>query len=553
MPQCDGWWRERTLFLALLLIGGAYFFRFGTLPLRGEEPRWTQVAREMVWSGDWVVPREQGEPFTSRPPLHSWLIAACAAVCGSWEPWVVRLPSVLALLTTCTLLYGYTRIALPPLGSLAVALAFGSMGGLHQMGRIAETEALYLCLLSGSLLVWHWGYLRAWRPWRMWSAAYLLLALAALCKGGAQPPVYFAGTVGLYLLLQGQLSRLLTRGHVVGLLVGLLVVAAWYVPCALRIGLEQTQAIWINDTATRFKGWTFTKVLSHLLIFPWEFLGTALPWSLLLPLYLNREVRQNLGTFRPLVVFNVVAIVVAFPTCWLPPGGMTRYLASLYPCLAVLAGGAVGLLVRGPLPTVLRHGWRDYVRVAALLLAALGVCLLATSCLPLGWLTSRFGVPPLLAFLYGGLFLLLGGFLWLSATAIDPIGVLLTTLAVTAGTLLFGVTLGTDWRAAWSVDTAHTVAELRQTLPPDARLISYDHVPALFRYYHGQPIEPRPWPQSRAAARGVDYFAVGPCFGPPPPLPFEWEQVAAIPVMRFTFSAPTYTYIGRPVQASARP
>src|SRR5579864_3884999 len=92
------WWREPEVALLALLVAVAYFVRMGDLTLRGEETRWAQVGLEMLENGDWIVPREQGEPFLSRPPLQSWLIAASCVICGSRAPWVLRLHSVLAML-----------------------------------------------------------------------------------------------------------------------------------------------------------------------------------------------------------------------------------------------------------------------------------------------------------------------------------------------------------------------------------------------------------------------------------------------------------------------
>ena len=90
------WWREGEVVLLAALVVGAYFLRGDALTLRGEESRWATVAREMIRTGDWVVPRQQGEPFLSRPPLGNWLIAACALARGQLDVWAVRLPTLTA-------------------------------------------------------------------------------------------------------------------------------------------------------------------------------------------------------------------------------------------------------------------------------------------------------------------------------------------------------------------------------------------------------------------------------------------------------------------------
>src|SRR5262249_52470400 len=157
---------------------------------RGEEPTRAQIAREMIWHGDWIVPREQGEPFRSRPPLQNWLILASTAVCGSWQPWVVRLPSVIGMVVSTLLVYGYSRTLVSRSAALGAAAAFPTFGEILTLGGMAETEAVFICLVSASLLLWHWGQVKGWPATWTWVLSYALVGLAVLCKG-PQPPVYF--------------------------------------------------------------------------------------------------------------------------------------------------------------------------------------------------------------------------------------------------------------------------------------------------------------------------------------------------------------------------
>ena len=40
-----------------------------------DEPRFAEVAREMVQSGDYLVPRVNGEPDKEKPPVLFWAVA----------------------------------------------------------------------------------------------------------------------------------------------------------------------------------------------------------------------------------------------------------------------------------------------------------------------------------------------------------------------------------------------------------------------------------------------------------------------------------------------
>src|SRR6185437_14717627 len=102
-------WLEPQLMVLALVVLGIYFPRLGNLTLRGEETRRARVAIEMLETGDFVVPREQGRVFPDRPPLGNWLIAMSMFLSGNSGAVAVRLPTVLATLATTLLIYGYSR------------------------------------------------------------------------------------------------------------------------------------------------------------------------------------------------------------------------------------------------------------------------------------------------------------------------------------------------------------------------------------------------------------------------------------------------------------
>jgi 4-amino-4-deoxy-L-arabinose transferase-like glycosyltransferase len=57
----------------------------------------------MVESGDWLIPRLNGEPFAEKPILYYWLAAASSTVLGGVSPVSLRLP-VLGAGVLCVLL-----------------------------------------------------------------------------------------------------------------------------------------------------------------------------------------------------------------------------------------------------------------------------------------------------------------------------------------------------------------------------------------------------------------------------------------------------------------
>ncbi|MEY3481240.1 MAG: hypothetical protein RIQ71_2015, partial [Verrucomicrobiota bacterium] len=184
-------------FIALALLGAAMFFPgLGSTPLLDDdETRFASVAREMVRTGDWVVPLYNGE-LADKPPLSFWITAASFLLFGEnafaarFGSAVVSLLAVLVLWWLAARLYDRTTAlwsGLVLLGSLLFVAE----------ARLATTDACLLALVMSCLAVagggW-WGAdgafkgsggalprLSAWRG----MAIGLFGALGVLCKGPA--------------------------------------------------------------------------------------------------------------------------------------------------------------------------------------------------------------------------------------------------------------------------------------------------------------------------------------------------------------------------------
>ena len=529
-------WLELEVWLLVLLVGLIYFSRLTTLTIRGEEPRRAMVAYEMLENGDWLIPKMQGEPWLSRPPLHNWVIALVALATGDVDPIAIRLPSVLATLLTTLLVYGYARCFLPPLGALAAGASFATMGQILELGRLGETEALFTLLLGGALLLWHAGYERGWSAAWTWVVGYGLAALAALAKA-PQPPVYFAGSVGLFLILRREWRRLFTGAHLAGLLSFAVIFGAWQVPFYLRLGWEGVREIWFGEVVFTFVGHTVATMVTHLVTYPFEIFIALLPWSLLLSCFFFRGFRDHLGEAHSPVAFLTICIMVAFPTVWLPPGSRGRYFMPLAPCIAVLSGLAVQRCSESPSGTPWLRVWEYYLRTAAGIMVAAGLAVLSVS-LAASPKQVAWAQPPLFALAYA----LLGigaatALFWVGRQGSNLPGWRVAILLVAGfmGVTYTGVI--TNMRVNTSVDTKAAVARFKQELPQGHRLVSLTPVHSLFVYYYREPIGLVTWPDdgSTLEAEGT-YFCFNRRPGTEPQIPFAWEEIAAISVARSRIS-----------------
>src|SRR5438128_619508 len=81
------------------------FWRLGYTSLMDpDEAHYAELTREMVRSGNWLVPTLDGHPFIDKPFLFHWLQGAAFTVFGEGE-FAARLPGALA----CIALLAITR------------------------------------------------------------------------------------------------------------------------------------------------------------------------------------------------------------------------------------------------------------------------------------------------------------------------------------------------------------------------------------------------------------------------------------------------------------
>jgi 4-amino-4-deoxy-L-arabinose transferase-like glycosyltransferase len=170
---------ERALWAALLLLLAVVWLEpAGSGLAEPDETRYAEIPREMLATGDLLVPRLNGVPYFEKPPLLYWLNAASLEVFGE-ASFAARLPTRLAGLGT-TLLVILAARGLPA----GVFFLAGAAGFLFS--RTNLTDGLLTFFFTAAMLAGRSTVLRreARRPWMAMSALTGgLLAAAFLTKG----------------------------------------------------------------------------------------------------------------------------------------------------------------------------------------------------------------------------------------------------------------------------------------------------------------------------------------------------------------------------------
>ena len=98
----------RNIILVIALAAVVYSAGNGSISLWDrDEPRYAQCSRQMLQSGDWVVPRLYDEIRANKPPLIYWCQATAMRLIGDGPisgTFAARLPSTIAMLLTLTVL-----------------------------------------------------------------------------------------------------------------------------------------------------------------------------------------------------------------------------------------------------------------------------------------------------------------------------------------------------------------------------------------------------------------------------------------------------------------
>jgi len=138
--------------LLILCLGSLLLFaRLGNRPLGGSEGRWGEAAREMMQTGDLIVPRINGIPYRDKPPASYWLIALASLPSGRVSETTTRLPSAAATLLSILLIYLIVGSFWDRKAALLAALIFMTTYPLLRWSRTANADTLTLAGMLASL------------------------------------------------------------------------------------------------------------------------------------------------------------------------------------------------------------------------------------------------------------------------------------------------------------------------------------------------------------------------------------------------------------------
>jgi 4-amino-4-deoxy-L-arabinose transferase-like glycosyltransferase len=341
-----------------------YFVNLGQWDLwNPDEPRYAQVAREMVDRGDWILMHANGEVYGDKPPLFFWLIALSSYLWQGFTSFSVRFPSaVFGMLTVLLTFYLGRRLYSSRTGFFS-GLILATSAYFMYLSTRANIDATLTFFTTTSLFcffLWYqYGSEKGLNENRhietlLIYGYYVSMAFATLAKG----PVGFILPLlvsFIYLLTQKDYKKIKRMKLVSGIpLVGAIVLA-WYVPAVFSGGKTFVEENLFRHTTEAYaKGWTHP---NPIYFYFYTFPGMFLPWIFFLPGALAQGFSKTMTGKRKEFLFLLVWFIVIFTFFSLSKSKRELYLLPLFPAVSLMVGKFWDDFISNPLDRC----WRRWI------------------------------------------------------------------------------------------------------------------------------------------------------------------------------------------------
>jgi len=302
----------------LLLAGFCGFLFFFGLAFFGligaDEPRYAQVAREMLAHHDWITPTLGGESWLEKPPLYYWQAMLAYSIFGVSD-WAARLPSAMDATLMVVATYLFLRRFRPGF-QLDGALMTASAAGIIGFARAASPDMPLAATFAIALLAWFAWYESESR--RFLALFYCFLALGMLAKGPVAP-LLAAVIISVFATATSDYRLLGRTLWVPGIMLFCAVVLPWHIAVQIK-NPEFFRVFILQHNLARFG----TNLYHHPEPF-WYYVPVTLlgliPWTVFVVASLAETIRvwrkarrEILDSERALDVFLVIwlAVPVAF-------------------------------------------------------------------------------------------------------------------------------------------------------------------------------------------------------------------------------------------------
>lgn len=290
------------------------------------EGRTGQIVKEMIKTGDWVIPHLNYEPRLTKPPLYFWSAAVTSVVFndGNVTEWTARLPAAVSAMLVVIMTFCMGRRLYNDKIGLFSALMLGTSYSFFWQGRQAALDMMLVMFVTATVMFFVYGLTApAHRKKYFYWLMHLSCALAVMTKG---PVGIFVPWLGIltYLIWTKQLKELKHMQWIAALILFVLIIAPWLI--AVKSRITSSFMVFYHETVTRY-----TSAFDHRRPFYYFIIRYPLyilPWGIGVPFALWDMIKNK--TVQP-YRFAVSFIFPAFIFFSLCGSKRSYYLIPLYP------------------------------------------------------------------------------------------------------------------------------------------------------------------------------------------------------------------------------
>jgi 4-amino-4-deoxy-L-arabinose transferase-like glycosyltransferase len=327
----------KSLLVLFALLFPALIVGLGERPVyKIQEVRIAETAREMLESGDWAVPRYNGELRLQKPPLPYWLTAASYKV-GGVNATATRLPAVLFGLLSALLIWNWVRRESGlKIAANSVLVLIASYLGLRYF-RSGEADAVLLFFISAaSMLGYDMLHGRHEAHHRLLFG--LMLGMGFLTKGPAALAIPLLTLLAMA-VIEKRAGRLQASSKqffdLPGIALLLLTAFGWYVWIIWQLP-DVAQHFFGKQVDETFVSGTHVKPVWWYLLHWVEFFA---PWGvLLIPAGWMAYRQRGNGTMPALVRFAWAWLAVVFMLLTFTVNKQMQYALLFSPPFAIIIG-----------------------------------------------------------------------------------------------------------------------------------------------------------------------------------------------------------------------
>jgi 4-amino-4-deoxy-L-arabinose transferase-like glycosyltransferase len=283
-----------------LFIFTAFFLFYGLVPVFGgagiglvgaDEPRYAQVAREMLQRHDYITPILYGKPWLEKPALYYWRAMFSFREFGVHD-WSARLPSASFAFVLITLIFLHMR-RFRPGGQLDAALLTASCAGILSFARGASTDMQLAAPFCIGMLGWYAWYETESKFWLF--DLYFFVGAATLAKGPVAPFLALV-IITAFAALRKEWSLLRRSVWWPGIALYLAMVLPWFIAVQKR-NPNFLRVFFLEHNIERFASNRFEHEQHFWYYLPVVVLG-LMPWAVIAIAALSDAVQTSIAEWK---------------------------------------------------------------------------------------------------------------------------------------------------------------------------------------------------------------------------------------------------------------